>query len=173
MSHKYTLIEILLISKMKSACYMTHTLTIPDGVGGGGSGVIPATLDPSMWSIQQGLSRLIFKILILPISHIEDAMLKLHLYFQLLRARKKASVIIDTRMTINYRHLADWSRIFLWHICNFVYLYYALWPLLKYKYFIGTRALAKTSHSAQHIWVLYYTDLDLWDMNSHHALCSW
>ena len=42
MSHKYTLIKILLVSSMKSACYITHTLTIPGGVGGGGYGVIPS-----------------------------------------------------------------------------------------------------------------------------------
>ena len=75
MSHKYTLIEILLISNMKSVLLYDSYFNKSKG-GGGGPESSPAILDPSTWSIQQGLSRfIIFKILILPISHTEDAML--------------------------------------------------------------------------------------------------
>ena len=129
MSHKYTLIEILLVSNMNQLdSYFNNSRCVCVWGGGGGPESSPATLDPWTWSIQQGLSRLIFKILILPISHIEDAMLNSTSASSYNTGSQKASVIIDSRSTITYCHLADCSRIFLWHICNFVYFNYALWP---------------------------------------------
>ena len=94
-SHKYTLIEIWLISNMKSASYMTHTLTIPGGgggVGGGGggrSGVIPSHFRSVNVKHTTGPIKINIQNVDITDHSYRGRYVKLHICFQLLPARKK------------------------------------------------------------------------------------
>ena len=93
--------------------------------------------------------------------------------------KKQPLAYIWFKFSLIINHLADFStmlvntdkHIVLWHICNFV----CIMTTLKIQIFHRNACICKhiALSTLYTCMVLYYTDLDLWDMNSQHAFCSW
>ena len=98
MSHKYTLIEILLISNMKSI--LLYDSYFNNSKGGGGSGVIPSHTRSVNVKHTTGPIKIYIQNFDITNLSYRGRYVKLHLCFQLLPARKKPLF----RLTKYYNH---------------------------------------------------------------------